>query len=288
MADSPQDVIDTPRSSGKPRRALKRLVREPLFHFLVAGAAIFAVLSWGNAPDDPASRSIHLTRDDQARLSVNFAEVMGRPPTNSELKALIDRWVREEVLYREALRLGLDQGDAVVRKRLAQKMDVIAASAVDTEAPDNGVLEQWLRTHPDRFAQDMQLTFDQLYFTDRGRAVVARTLLEGGADWTKVGDAISLPAHFEGAGRKTVSDELGPDFAHALEGLAPGKVWNGPVQSALGWHLVRLTAKHPGVLPPLAAIHARVEDDWRAETGRKRQDAAYKSLRDAYTVKVDR
>lgn len=257
-------------------------------HFLLAGLAIFAVLAWRGSPDDPASRQIHLTREDQARLSVNFAEVMGRPPTAAELDALVDRWVREEVLYREALRLGLDEGDAVVRKRMAQKMNVIAASAADAETPGTVALDRWLNDHPNRFAQDMKLTFDQLYFTSRGRAVVAKTLLGGGADWTKVGDPISLPAHFEAANRNTIVDEMGGDFARALEGMASAKEWQGPVESALGWHLVRLSAKQPGVLPPLAAIRDRVEDDWRAETAQQRQDAAYKTLRDAYSVRIDR
>jgi hypothetical protein len=134
----------------------------------------------------------------------------------------------------------------------------------------------------------MKLTFDQLYFTSKGRAVVAETLIKGGANWTKVGDPISLPAHFEAANRKTVSDEMGPDFAHALEGLPPSKNWRGPIESALGWHLVRLSAKEPGVLPPLSAIRARVENDWRAETGRERKEAAYRTLRNAYTVEIDR
>jgi hypothetical protein len=267
---------------------LRRLLKEPLVHFLLAGAVIFAVLSWRTPADDPASRQIHLTREDQARLSVNFAEIMGRPPTQQELDALINRWVREEILYREALRLGLDDGDAVIRKRLAQKMDVLAASAVDAETPGNEALDKWLNTHPERFAHDMTLTFDQLYFTARGRAVVAKTLLEGGADWTRVGDPVSLPAHFEKADRTVVSDEMGADFARSLEGMAATGKWQGPVESALGWHLVRLTYKEPGVLPPLASIRARVEDDWRAETGRERQEAAYKVLRDAYSVKIDR
>jgi peptidyl-prolyl cis-trans isomerase C len=266
----------------------KRWAKEPLVHFLLAGAAIFAVLSWQGEPTDPASRTIHLSREDQARLSVNFAEVMGRTPTAAELDAVINRWVREEILYREALRLGLEDGDAVVRKRLAQKMDVIAASAADAQTPDDEVLHRWLNTHPERFVEDMKLTFDQLYFTSRGRAVVAKTLLAGGADWTKVGDPISLPAHFEGAGRAVVSSELGDEFARGLARLRPGKEWQGPIESGLGWHLVRLTAREPGTLPPLSAIRKRVEDDWRAETGRERQDAAYRSLRSAYTVTVDK
>ncbi len=277
-----------PRSSSAKRGSAEKILREPLVHFLLAGAAISAVLSWQGAPDDPASRSIHLTREDQARLAVNFAQVMGRPPTDQELSALTDQWLREEVLYREAVRLGLDQGDAVVRKRLAQKMDVIAASAADAETPDEATLTKWLKTHPDRFAQDMALTFDQLYFTSRGRAVVARTLLGGGADWTKVGDPVLLPARFDSASRAAVNAEMGDDFTRALESQTSGEAWQGPVESALGWHLVRLRAKEPGVLPPLAAIRGRVEDDWRAETGRVRQDAAYRTLRDAYRVRIDR
>lgn len=265
---------------------LKRLIREPLVHFLLAGAAIFAVLGWRGGAEDPASRTIVLTREDQARLSVNFAEVMGRAPTQAELDAVIAQWVREEVLYREALRLGLDEGDAVVRKRLAQKMDVIAASAADAETPSVSTLEKWLADHPDRFAQDLKLSFDQLYFTSRERAEVARTLIGGGADWTRVGDPVSLPATFEKAARTAVASEMGPDFAGALEGMEPGRGWQGPIESALGWHLVRIRARDPGVLPPLAAIRQRVEDDWRAESGTARKDAAYKVLRDAYRVTI--
>lgn len=277
-------MSDPPRPWGV---TIRRLLREPLVHFLIAGAAIFAVLGWRSEPADPSSRTIHLTREDQARLSVNFAQVMGRPPTETELDAVIERWLREEVLYREALRLGLDDGDAVVRKRLAQKMEIIAASAADAEKPNDETLDKWLKTHPERFAQDMKLTFDHLYFTSRSRAVVAKTLLGGGADWTRLGDPASLPASFQGASRAVVASELGDDFAQALGRIAVVKEWQGPLESAFGWHLVRLTKRDPGVLPPLAAIRQRVEDDWRAETARVRQDRAYRELRRAYSVRID-
>lgn len=266
----------------------KRWLREPLVHFLLVGAAIFAVFGWRAGPDDPASRTIRLTLEDQARLSAGFAAIMGRPPTDAELDGVIANWVRDEVLYREALRLGLDDGDTVIRKRLAQKMDTIAASAADTEQPDDATLEKWLRDHPERFTQDMTLTFDQLYFTSRSRAVVARTLLQGGADWTRVGDPISLPARFTESAQTVVANELGDEFARAVSTLPIDAGWQGPVKGALGWHLVRLTDREPGTLPPLEAIRERVEGDWRAETARTRTDAAYKVLRDAYTVKIAR
>ncbi len=262
-------------------------LREPLVHFLLLGAVIFAVLGWRSGPDDPVSRTIHLTRDDQARLAVTFAEIMGRPPTQAELDGVIKGWVRDEVLYREALRLGLDDGDAVIRKRLAQKMDAIASSAADAESPDEATLRKWLAEHPDRFADDAAVTFDQLYFTTRAHALVAKTLLEGGADWRKIGDPVSLPAHFDRAGRDVIARELGDEFARELDVLTIGQAWQGPVEGALGWHLVRLTAREPGHVPRFEEIRARVENDWRAATGRSRTDAAYAVLRGAYTVLID-
>ncbi len=265
----------------------RRWLSEPLVHFLLLGAAIFVVLGWRGGPEDPLSRTIHLTRDDQARLAVNFAEIMGRPPTQAELDGVIKGWVRDEVLYREALRLGLDEGDAVIRKRLAQKMDAIASSAADAESPDEATLRKWLADHPDRFSDDAAVTFDQLYFTTKAHAFVARTLLEGGADWRKVGDPVSLPSHFERAERDAIASELGDEFVRNLDALTVARSWQGPVEGALGWHLIRLTAREPGHIPEFEAIRDRVEDDWRATTARSRTDAAYDVLRGAYTVKID-
>ncbi|MCT2557479.1 peptidylprolyl isomerase [Tsuneonella sp. YG55] len=262
-------------------------LRERALHLVLLGAVIFGVLGWRSGSDDLPGRTIHLTRDDQARLAAGFAEVMGRPPTPAERDALIADWVRDEVLYREALRRGLDEGDVIIRKRLAQKMDAIAARDLDAESPGDATLQRWLEAHPERFAEDAAVTFDQAYFTTRSRAQVARTLIEGGADWQRVGDAISLPAHFERAGRDTVAAALGEQFARTLDGLQTGAEWQGPVEGALGWHLVRLTAREPGRLPPLAAIRERVEGDWRDATGRAQTDAAYEALRDAYTVTID-
>ncbi|MGN3974318.1 peptidyl-prolyl cis-trans isomerase [Tsuneonella sp. SYSU-LHT278] len=267
---------------------LARLIREPLVHFLLLGAAIFAFLGWQGEPADPETRTIVLTREDQARLAANFAEIMGRPPSAAELDGVIGGWVRDEVLYREALRLGLDDGDAVIRKRLAQKMDAIAASAADAESPDEATLRKWLADHPERFAVDAALTFDQIFFTSRSRATVGKTLLDGGADWRWVGDPVSLPPRFERAGREAIARELGEEFARALDTLAPSKSWQGPIEGALGWHLVRLTERTPGKLPPFEAVRGRVEDDWRTATAGSRRDAAYKLLRDAYTVTIDK
>lgn len=274
---------ETPRSS-----SAKRFAREPLVHFLLGGLAIFAFFAWRGEPADPASRTIRLTQGDQAQLALGFEQTMARPPTRAELDALTQRWVRDEVLYREALRLGLDADDPVIRRRLAQKMNVIAASAADAEQPTDAELQRWLEAHPDRFARDTALTFDQLYFGSEGTARSALGRLAAGGEWREAGEAVGLPQTSTGASRRAVADQFGEDFARALEAMPTGETWQGPVATPLGWHLVRLRARKPGALPPLAQVRRRVEDDWRAETERKREEAAYRLLRGAYTVDVER
>lgn len=266
---------------------LREWAREPLVHFIAGGLAIFALFAWLGEPADPASRTIRLTQADQAQLALGFERAMGRPPAQAELDALIERWIRDEVLYREALRLGLDEDDPVIRRRLAQKMDVIAASAADAEQPSDAELQRWLEAHPARFVPDAALSFDQLYFPSREAAQAAIGDV-GGSGWRDLGRPIALPQSFEATARNAVADQLGEDFTRALDGMAADGRWRGPVASPLGWHLVRLRERKLGALPQLAAIRTRVENDWRAETERMRQEAGFRVLRDAYTVKVDR
>lgn len=249
---------------------------------------IVALLVRVAGPDGGAGRIIHLSRDDQARLAAEFATAAGRPPTAAERAALVGRWVREEVFYREALRRGLGKGDPPARGRLAREMEALAASPVDIEAPADAVLEQWRQRHPERFAQDLTLSFDQVYFADRSRAVVGNALIAGGADWARVGDPIALPASFDQESRAAIAAELGEKFARHVGARASKGGWHGPVESTRGWHLVRLTERRPGVVPPLAAIRAQVEADWRAENQRRQQDAAYRALRETYSVRIDR
>ena len=265
-----------------------RWAGQPLVHFLLGGLLIFALFAWRGEPADPASRTIRIGQDGKVQLALGFERMMARPPTDAELDAQIERWIRDEVLYREALRLGLEQDDPVIRRRLAQKMDVIAASAADAEQPSDAVLGEWLRAHPDRFNPDTALTFDQLYF---GNAAAARTSLArlgAGANWRGEGQAVSLPRTLRAAARTDVASQFGGEFVRALESMGPGQGWRGPVETPLGYHLVRLRERTRGALPALADVRQRVEDDWRAETERERKEAAYRVLRDAYTIKVIR
>ncbi len=256
--------------------------REPIFHFLAAGTALFLFLGWVGEPADPASRTISITQQDRAILALQWERTMQRPPTDAELDTMVDAFLREEVLYREAIRLGLDRDDAVVRKRLANKMDYLAASMAETAAVSDATLADWLARHPERFAEDVRYSFDQRYFTERAAANVAL------ASGQSTGEEISLPAAFDNAARTEVEGRLGQNFTAALDKLEQAENWAGPIASGFGWHLVRLRARNTGAPPQLADIRDQVEADWRSSTEAQRRKDAYELLRSAYHVSVEK
>lgn len=255
--------------------------REPLVHFMIGGAALFTFFAWQGEPADPASRTITVTREDRALLALQWEQTMQRPPTDAELDSMVETFLREEVLYREALRLGLDRDDPVVRKRLANKMDYLAASMAETAPVSDATLRQYYADHPERFAGEVHYSFDQLYFAEKADAKRALT-------GPKSGQSISLPGNFTRATRGEIAGRLGSQFVDALDSMAVGKDWAGPHASGFGWHLIRLTRREASQVPPFDDIRDQVEADWRSSTEADRREQAYHALRDAYRIKIAR
>jgi hypothetical protein len=262
---------------------IKRWAREPLVHFLLGGIALFLFFAWKGEPADPASRQIAISQEDRARMSLQWQRTMQRPPTDAELDALTNVWLREEILYREALRLGLDQGDAVVRKRMATKMDFLAASIAESAKPAEETLKQWLADHPQRFAADTAYSFDQRFFADKSDAEAALAKGEVGT-----GDTIALPKSGDAMSSRQVESKFGMAFLDNLRTLDADGEWAGPMPSGFGWHVVRVTKVAVGEVPPIEDIRARVENDWRLSTMEKRRDDAFQLLRDSYDVTVEK
>ncbi|MEO9461517.1 MAG: peptidylprolyl isomerase [Marinomonas sp.] len=264
-------------------------LKEPLVHFLIGGLLIYAMFAWRGEPVDPASRTIEISRADRAQLSLGFERMMGRSPTDAELDSQVKRFVREEVLYREALRLGLDGNDGVVRRRLSQKMDLLAAAQAETALPSDETLQEWYDAHPERFADASQYTLDQVFKSEMGQAkerVASLNSMTKADDWKGSSDPISLPASLSQMPRKEVLDRFGEQFLANIDALKPGKQWQGPVQSGFGYHAVRLRALDVGEVPPLDEVRDRVENDWRTATIEKRKERGYAILRDAYTIEI--
>lgn len=270
-----------------------RWMHEPLVHFLLAGAVLFLFFAWRGDAVDPESRTITITQEQVERLAANWAQTWQRPPTQAEIDGLVRDYVKEEVYYREGLRLGLDQDDAIIRRRIRSKMEFLASSELENETPGDAILQELLDRDPNAYATDTRYSFDQIYLTAqdeaaaRARATKLLRELNKGADWRKLGDVISLPRSLEYVDRGKIASDFGDEFATALGGLKAGQ-WSGPVASGFGLHLVRIRASQGRAMPRLVDVRQTIENDWRAQTAKDREAKAYQALLDSYTIRISK
>ena len=270
---------------------LRRWLREPLLHFLLAGLAIFLWSAWRGTEVDPASRTITIDAPHVERLAQAWTQTWQRPPNQREIDGLIRDYVREEIYYREALRLGLDKDDTVIRRRLMAKMEVLAAAEAANVEPTEAQLQRWLDGHRARFAPDTLTSFDQVYVAAsdevaaRSRANALLGRLQGGADWRGLGDTISVPGSMEAADSRAIVRLFGDDFAGALAGLQQGR-WAGPVVSGYGLHLVRVRQVSAAGPVALADVRPQVEEDWRKAMVARRTEQAYQALLAQYDIRI--
>ena len=269
---------------------VRRLIREPLLHFAVLGAALFAAYT-AFRPASSDSSAIVVSGDRIAAIVAQFRGTWQRPPSREELDALIDSYVREEVFYREGLALGLDRDDLVVRNRVKQKMEVLGEDAMAVE-PSEVELQRYLDEHRDVFAIPAALSFQQVYFDpDRHGDQLERNVrqslaaLRSGSDAVTRGDRTLLPPRMERALPPDIKGVFGEAFEKAVRDT-PAGTWSGPLRSSFGYHLVRVIWKGEPVIPTLADAHDVVLREWtRAHTVDAREQL-YRSLRKRYTVAV--
>ena len=275
---------------------LKSLLREPLLHFLLIGAALFLYFHWSGGGAGSTGSRIVITSGQIDHLTAGFAKTWQRPPTDVELKGLLDEWVREEIATREAMAAGLDRDDTIIRRRLRQKLEFVVEDAAAQTPPSEQELQAWLTAHADDFRIEPQVAFRQVYVSrqKRGaaaeadaRAILAR-LSAAGADAPidGVGDTIMLPQEVELVPRREIARAFGPGFAENIEALTPGK-WAGPLESGFGLHLVLVRERVEGALPELGKVRPAVEREFMADRRKRQLAATYERLLDKYTVVIE-
>lgn len=270
---------------------LASLVREPLFHFLLMGAALFLIFGLKPGPETESSNRILVDAGEVKQLAAQFQRTWMRPPTERELEGLVESFVRDEVYYREALALGLDKDDRVVRQRMRQKLEFIFED-LTAETPTDEQLAAYLEEHADDFGIGPRVSFQQLYLNpDEGRDLEgdARELLAmlaTGAEPMEAGDPSLLPFDMKLASASEIARTFGGEFAEEMSRLEPGD-WLGPVYSGLGAHVVRVTAREEGRLPELAEVRPVVEREWLAQRRNELREMAYSRLRQGYEVVVE-
>lgn len=265
------------------RTWLGQAVREPLVHFLLAGSALFLIMGRFGS-DDSSDRSIMIDEEQVARLASQWEQTWRRPPSPQELDSVIRDHIKEEIYYREAIRLGLDADDPIIRRRLRTKMEYLATAQVENSAPTEAELNRYYMSNKARYAADPTYSFDQRYFgDDRAGAGNAVAVMNAGKSLPVL--LIPLPAAMEKASASDIAKKFGDGFAYGLSQLPVGK-WAGPAQSGYGWHAVRIRSVDASKVPPLADIRQRVTNDWRAQTRASRETAAYQALLDGYDIRI--
>lgn len=273
-----------------------RLLREPLVHFLLAGAVIFAVYGAVGAPQSNVPQRIVVSSDQIERLGALWRQTRRRLPSQTELKGLVEDFIKEEIYYREALELGLDRNDTVIRRRLRQKMEFLSADAGDRLSPTKADLEAYLAANAERYRIEPTLAFRQVFVNTGRRGAAAgedaRRLLGelasrgADADIADLGDPTLLPRENPLADQSEIARRFGRPFAEALSRVQPG-TWAGPLTSGYGLHLVYVRERRKGRVPRLDEVRPAVERDWIAEKRREIEAERFERLRARYQVEIE-
>jgi hypothetical protein len=275
---------------------MKRLLREPLVHFLLIGAVLFGLynVTQSGRPATASSKEIRLSQDEIAQLTLLYQSQWRRPPTPQELQRMVENKVQQEILYREALAMGLDKDDEIVKRRMAQKMQFLAEDVAAAREPTAAELKSWFEKNGARFAQPPRLSLRHLYFSPDRRGARARddaqealAKLAGQPVDAKIASSLADPFMFQEYYRDRAPEflgkEMGPQFALAVAKLAPGS-WQGPIESGFGWHLVFVDTVIPGRVPAFEEVESDVRTAWLGEQKALAWEKAYKDMRANYKV----
>jgi peptidyl-prolyl cis-trans isomerase C len=275
---------------------VRRWQREPLVHFLALGLALFAVYALVNRGPvrTPQSHQIVLTLDDLRQLQIGFAAQWQRPPTAQELMGLVESRIRQEVLYREALAMGLDKDDEIVKRRMAQKMEFLAEDVSAAHEPTTEELKAWFAKNSSLFLQPARVSFRHVYFSPDHRRPHTREdaektlprLAGRSAEWAgaaALGDPFMFQDYLADRTADQIAKDFGPPFAKALFAQKPG-LWTGPIESGYGWHLVFIDSLTPERASSFEEVEPDVKTAWLAAQKAEAWDKAYKAMRAKYEV----
>lgn len=274
----------------------RRLAREPLLHFLLLGAALFGLHRMVSGTSGAPTAEIVVSRGRIDNLKHTFTQTWQRAPTESELEGLIEDHIRDEVLYREAVALGLDRDDTVVRRRLRQKLEFLFEDPSLVGDPSEPELAEFLRENTADYRVESRISFSQLFLdpgkrgadleADAGRLLAELRAQPDGADPVSGGDSLMLSPRYENVSASELVRLFGAEFELALRGAPLGQ-WFGPVTSGYGAHLVRVEAREAERTPELAEVRESVARDLEARRRERGLDAQYRALRERYLIRIE-
>jgi hypothetical protein len=278
----------------------KKMLKEPLLHFLLIGAALFLLFGWrGNNASMPGGQAgmqaaqITVRRDAIAQMNIQFEKTWQRPPTSEEEKVFVEDLIRNEIFYREALAIGLDRDDEVLKRRLRQKMEFIYEDISSWAEPTDADLTTFMKKNRETYLTDPILSFRQVYINTNKRGTSAESdarailaQLVAGGDPDSVGDPTLLELEILLSPLWDIRKQFGDEFGKSLLEIKP-RTWWGPIRSGYGLHLVFVKERQDGRLPELKEVREALKRDWTYERQKELKDAAYAKIRERYTVTVE-
>ena len=274
---------------------MKPLLREPLLHFLVLGAALFGLFGMFGKKDAEAPTKVVVSASRAATLADRFVRTWRRPPTDQELQGLVEDYIRDEIFYREGRAAGLDRDDFVIRRRVRQKMEFLAEDMAAAE-PSDEQLAAYLASNPQQFRTDDRLTFHHVFLSatrrrnaleDDTRQIAAMLVRTNAAvDPAAIGDPFLLGEEFREMRRSDIARTFGQEFAEQLSAVAPGR-WQGPIRSSFGAHFVFVDERLNGTLPQLDAVREAVRREWQNARQVEAEHKLYLTLRERYQIVVE-
>jgi peptidyl-prolyl cis-trans isomerase C len=275
---------------------LKRWLREPLLHFLLIGVLLFGIYAYTNRGriGIESPRQIVLSLDELRTMTAYFESQWHRPPTPQEFQAMVEDKIKQEVLYREGLAMGLDKDDTIVKRRMAQKVQFLAEDVATAHEPSTAELKAWFEKNSSKFALPSRYSFRHIYFSPDKRGRNARNdaadvlaKITGQPEDSPLipsaADRFMFQDYYGDRTPSAIAKEFGPQFAVALEKVKPGS-WQGPIESGFGWHLVFVDTVIPGRIPAFEEVESEVKTAWLGEQKAQAWQKAYQTMRAKYTV----
>ena len=257
---------------------MNKLLRSSFFWFLAIGVSIFVIDAKVNSPTDK------VVVDDKVvnRISTLWQSQMGRAPTEHELTNLVNNWVNEEILFREAKRMGLDEEDTIVKRRMVQKMHFLAEES-RVQEPDEAMLRDYFGQQQERYELQVRFSFSHIFFREQP-TYEDKMVLEESKEWRELGDATMQGRTFVQKSAREVTAEFGAGFAEGLTHLQTSDHWQGPIESEFGWHYVRMAAVDEAAIPGFEVVQHLVLNDYLYEMRSRAKQQQLDELREQYEI----
>jgi hypothetical protein len=275
-----------------------KLLREPLVHFLAIGAALFVIFAyWGRPAAEEQERAITITAGEIDWLTDSWEKRWNRPPTPEEREGLIQQYLREMILYREAVAMGLDRDDTVIRRRLAQKLEFLSQDLISPAPPAEDELQAYFEEHIDRYQAPDLVTMTHVFIDPDRRgdqtlvdaAVIKeklQALKEPPQDAQAFGDSFMLQSYYPERSEAELLKLFGSGFARSVFELAPQQ-WHGPVLSGYGTHLVYVHDRRETDPPTFTEVEDQVRQDWENDKREQLNEQFVASMVARYDVTIE-